>query len=140
MNTIDAVSHLLENCLHFRVETNLNDAKEILKKFRHYNDVPSNISEIVDDVKKNIGPINFQTVNANNGRFDNIRFEIGNENSFVIYIRSNMFYRKFERPELHKSTLESIGEKYQANEISCDIVTNPHFPEMISVECRLWWD
>lgn len=140
MDTIEAVSFLLENNLNFKVAVTLEDAYNILTEFRHYNEIPANLYGIVKDIKEKIGPISFAGNNPNNGKFDNITFKIGNESSLVIYIQSNLFYRRADKPELHKAILESLGCKYKADEVDVEINVHPMDSQMVTVSARLWWD
>lgn len=135
--TVDSVLYLLEHNLSFRVEVSLNEAASILKKFRSYNDIPKNLFCIVLEIRNLIGPIAFPGQNPNNGSFGNISFSIGNEGSLVIYIKSRLFYRPEDTASLHKSWLESIGNKYNADEIDVTIDDRGAGP---TVCARLWWD
>lgn len=131
--TAQAVLTLLEASLHFRVAVTLTDAEAILRNFQHYNEIPANLADIVRDVRDKIGPIAFKGANPNNGCFDNVRLSIGNENSLVIYIESNLFYRPGDTPERQKAVLESIGARFNADEASIEVSPS-------SVKARLWWD
>lgn len=135
LNTVGAVSFLLENNLNFRVSVSLEDAKEILRSFKRYNEIPSNLPEIVEAIKLAIGPINFGPQNLNNGGFHHIRFSIGNENSLVIYVEVSSFYFGQHPEKIQKvvRSLQAVGQKFRADEN--DVEGNE-----ASISARFWWD
>jgi len=106
-----------------------------------YNDIPSNLSGLVWDFKKMIGPMNFPTSggypNPNNGTFGNLEISIGNEGSLVIYLKSRMFARKMDNPAMHEAVFKTIGQRYKADEIN---VETTNYSGNITVKARLWWD
>lgn len=133
------VSSLLEQSIDFRVNVSPQDLYEILSTFRVYNDIPRNIADIAKDLQKEIGPISFGGQNSNNGSFHNLRIRIGNEDSLVLYVESNLFYRKGDCAARHEAVLKTIGKKYKANEI--DVETVPLDPlQSQMVKARFWWD
>lgn len=139
LSTADAVSFLLENSLNFRVSVPLEDAKKILRSFKRYNEIPSNLPEIVEAVKLAIGPISFPDVggrpNPNNGSFHHIRFSIGNEGSLVIYVEVSSFYFGQHPEKIQKvvRSLQAVGQKFRADEN--DVEGNE-----TSILARFWWD
>lgn len=132
MNKIEAVSFLLKNSLNFRVELSLDEMFHVLNQFERYNGIPNYIAEIADDIAEEIGPIKFAGDNPNNGRFDNIKFFIGNESSLVIYVEVIHAYQKRDFRE-YKPILGSIGRVFKADQIT---VTE----EMGRTVARFWWD
>lgn len=135
LSTADAVSFLLENSLNFRVSVPLEDAKKILRSFKRYNEIPSNLPEIVEAIKLATGPINFGPQNLNNGGFHHIRFSIGNENSLVIYVEVSSFYFGQHPEKIQKvvRSLQAVGQKFRADEN--DVEGNE-----ASILARFWWD
>lgn len=133
MNTVQAVSYLLENNLNFRAELSLSDAAQVLQAFRPYNDIPEDIERIVDELCDKIGPINFGPENPNNGKFHNIRISIGNKSSLFIYIEMSHIYQKGRDFREYKPILEEIGGKFRADEIE---VTQSER----KTAARFWWD
>lgn len=142
MNTVEAVSYLLETNLNFRVEVGLNEAKQILAKLEKYNEMPDDLEKIVDRIKSMIGPIDFGKENPNNGLWNNIKISIGNESSLVIYVDVNCFYRVGSDPKKIKADLESIGRAFSADENNVEIKLPEPFmnQKMIHVRARYWWD
>lgn len=142
MNTVEAVSYLLETNLNFRVEVGLNEAKQILAKLEKYNGMPDDLEKIVERIKSMIGPVKFlDKFNPNNGLWSNIKISIGNESSLVIYVDVNCFYRVGSDPKKIKADLESIGRAFSADENSVEIeAASPFDKRMVSVCARYWWD
>lgn len=138
---IDSVLCLIENCLQFRVECSMDEAKEVLRQMPKYNEIPSNLHEIISEIKNRLGPIDFGSKNPNNGTYGNIRVLIGNEGSLVMYVKSQLFYRRnVDSGPRQKTELESIGEKFGADEVDVKIETLTIDSTMVSVEARFWWD
>lgn len=141
MNTVEAISYLLENNLNFRAEVGLDNAKQILSKLRKYNGMPDDLEKIVDQIKDAIGPINFGAKNPNNGLWNNIKISIGNECSLVIYVDVNCFYQVGADLKKIKADLESIGRAFHTDENSVEIeAASPLDKRMVSVCARYWWD
>jgi hypothetical protein len=141
LSDVDAVLHLLESCINFRVEVSLPDAATILERFPKYNDIPSNLSGLIHDLKTRIGPMAFPEINGrpnpNTGTFGNLSVQIGNEGSLVIYIKSRMFARKMDTAAMHKAVLQTIGRKYDADEVTVERTNHMGYE---TVKARLWWD
>lgn len=139
MNTVDAVTHLLEHNLNFRVALKLDQATEVLSKCSIYNDIPSTIGALPKIIADRIGPTDLGGDNPNNGTFCNLEFSLGNEHSLVIYVRSDVFYRKGDSAERHKKLLEKVGREFCADEVTVEI-----HPSMVggapTVKARFWWD
>lgn len=117
MNTIDIVTHLLNNNLHFNVSVHADELFDILSKFEPYNDIPSNIKQIAKSIVENA---------------PNSRISIGNENSLVLYVHN------VTKDKIMKSNLESIGHKYKADEVN--VTEREAFGDYRSVKARFWWD
>lgn len=139
MNTVDAVSYLLEHNLHFRAKVSLDDATEVLRKFPCYNEIPTTIWHLPQVIAEAIGPTDLGGDNPNNGTFCNLEFSLGNEHSLVIYIRSDVFYRKGDSADRQKKLLWGIGRTFFADEVTVEI-----HPSMVggapTVKARFWWD
>jgi hypothetical protein len=133
MNTVQAVSYLLENNLNFRAELSILDAVQVLQNFQPYNDIPEDIEKIVGALCDKIGPVNFGPGNPNNGKFHNIKIFIGNESSLVIYVEIIHSYQVGRDSREYKSILEKIGRKFKADEIG---VTQDERKTV----ARFWWD
>lgn len=139
MNTVEAVSYLLEHNLHFRAEVSLDDATEVLRKFRHYNEIPDTIGLLPKAVADGIGPVDFGGDNPNNGTFINLDLFVGNEYSFVVYVQSSPSYRKGDTPERQMEVLEKIGRDFCADEVTVETI--PGFAGgAASLRARFWWD
>jgi hypothetical protein len=138
METIAAVTHLLNANLHFRVQVTLEQATNILTKFQPYNGIPNTIEKLPQEIAAAIGPIDFGRENPNNGLFDNVEISIGNEFSLVLYVKSNTFYRKGDTAERQKLVLEGIARNYRADEVHVTI--EPAYGGAHLVKARLWWD
>lgn len=135
IDTVKAVNFLLENNLKFRVKVSDIQLKEILSEFIPYNEMPSNLKEIVAYTHQLIGPTNFAGNNPNNGHFDNIEFEIGNECSLVIYITVKPMYQINSNRDSIMNKLHLIGAKFEADENL--LVTDD---QDTFITQRIWWD
>lgn len=132
MTLPETVLYLLEHCLQFRVELTLDEAQTVLRQFKRYNEILDTLPRLIDDLRRDIGPIAFPGQNVNNGRFDNIKVSIGNEGSLVVYVCIITAYRK-DNPARQVGVLKTIGETYNADEIDVSEGTG-------SVKARFWWD
>ena len=140
MNTklVDAVLLIDGKTSNYRVELPHEEAREFLKQAGVYNNIPENITGIVGAILEAIGPMDYGLINGrpnpNNGSFRHIRISVGNESSRVIYVNS---YRTTFSPSLKMifSSLESIGQKFEADENECSNKFGTDF-----FEWRFWWD
>lgn len=139
-NLVDATLAILAASLNCRVELPLDDARRVLGKFPVYDDIPSRIYLIVDEIKRAIGPVDFGGNNPNNGSYSNISFSIGNEYSLVIYVKSRLFYRKNDKPAAQVAALKAIGNKFKADEVTVEVESNPIVAGHDVVIARFWWD
>lgn len=116
LTTVDAVSYLLENNLHFRVSVTPPELKQILLGFGRYNSILAYLPDIVKDLEKiGIGSLD--------------RVEIGNEYSLVLYVSK---YQPKNQTETARK-LEALGKKYAADEYDATV-------DGSRVNLRLWWD
>jgi len=129
----DTVLFLLETNLHFRVSLPLPEAKEVLRNLPKYNEIPHNLHEIIEGIKQTVGSVDFGPKNPNTGGFDNVRIEIGNERSLVVYVDAVTAYRPNDEHAVTVSNLESLGIKFKADEINVEHTLG-------SVKARFWWD
>jgi hypothetical protein len=130
---VETVLFLLESNLHFKVSVPLPEAAEILRLVPKYNEIPSNLSRLVEKIQLAIGPIDFGAANPNTGSYHNIRFCIGNEYSLAIYVSSPKAYRPLDNHAVTASLLQTIGKKFGADEVTVD-------HSGASIEARFWWD
>lgn len=135
--TSSLVSSLLEINTDFCVSVSVEELGEILRNFRVYNEIPANLANLANDLQKEIGPTSFGGQNPNNGSFGNLRVHVGNEGSLVIYVESNLFYRKGDSSGRQAVVLHAIGERYKADEIKVEEKDSWGGPV---VKARFWWD
>lgn len=141
MNLQKAVLLLLRINRNFRVEVPFGIARTILRDCEKYNNIPTDIRELPRAIQHAIGPVDFGTPNPGNGGFHNLSIKIGNEDSLVIYIESNTFYRVEDKPERQKAAIEAVAKRFKADEID---VTIENFGDLGNstaiIKARLWWD
>lgn len=100
------------------LELSPEDAKQVLAS-EIYNKIPDNIADIVDDILK---------------IEKTAKFKVGNEGSRVLYVS---FYAK-ENAALKYSCIESLGYKYNADEVSTEKINCAC--SMVLINTRMWWD
>lgn len=115
LDIISSVKTLLESCLQFRVSVSMGEAREILQDF-------PNLRNFVNHVQNKVGPCEFEGDNPNNGNFTNIRLSIGRENSLVIYLETNSFYRPKDTPEAIEKRLNWLKWYFKPEEFTIEKV------------------
>ncbi len=139
-NLVEAALLIDKNSLNYRIEMEHDEVREFLRYADVYNYIPKNISQIVDAVRKVIGPMKYPPVNGilnpNNGEFSHIKISVGNAGTRVIYVSG---YRTPGSPPCKKilAGLKSIGEEFNADENDTGEVfgnASEHF------SWRYWWD
>lgn len=138
MNNILAVTQLLKSCLRFNAEVSFEEAHEALKAYSAtgefpYNAMPDNMTNIIGEIKNAVGVCVYPGNNPNNGSTCHAQLMIGNENSFVIYVRIIHTYKLDRTIEQIFKGLQWVKLKFKADEFSrTDGVGSTTF--------RLWWD
>jgi hypothetical protein len=139
-NLIDAVLLIDKSSTHYNVEMNHENVREFLRCSEPYNNIPENLSEIVDAVRNAIGPYDGGLCgsypNPNNGSFCHVSFLVGNEGSRVLYVRGHRSPRSPAIQDILRN-LKAVGEKFNADENALDGEVHPSFQ---AFTWRFWWD
>jgi hypothetical protein len=137
---VESVLLIDKSSTHYNVEMSHENVREFLKRAEHYNDIPANLSDIVDAARNAIGPYDGGLCNghpnANNGSFCHVSFLVGNESSRVLYVRGHRSPRSPAIQDILRN-LKAVGEKFNADENQLDGEVSPGFQ---SFTWRFWWD
>lgn len=141
-SNVSAIVTLLSNNLQFRASVSFLAMEQALRLYNAtgefpYNGMPSNMLDIVGKIEKALGRTQYPQLNGkdnpNTGNTCHASIQIGNEYSFVIYIRVVGAYPINKTHDEIKSDLRGIAKEFRANEFSIR-------EEFGSFEARMWWD
>lgn len=136
VSKLDLVLGLDPRSTDYHVALSADETREFLKRAEIYNNIPENLSDIVDEIDAITPRRYYNQDNPNNGQ-QAFNFKVGNEGSRVLYLKvsgglssvTGLNWDEYEKKVM------AIGRKFDADEVQVVEKSVPHY-----LIVRFWWD